>query len=222
MTDSHVDSIFSFSPGSIWKWSDNGDIDMNEQVLSLSLLVIEGDLDIFNDSAFPVLRKLYLSECTDLRHVKVNCSALEEMTLEKCFVLNTLEVAGSRLERLRVASCFHSLSGKSSVKVDAPRLWAVEWEQNHLTADCSLQNLTALHQASLLFLYGLTKLHEAVPTIKLRAAWNFLHGLSHVQCLKVDTLCMKVGSSFNLLFPTLWSTGEYKFCSLQRLVSMGV
>lgn len=176
---------------------------MNDQVLSLSLMVIEGDLDIFNDSAFPVLRKLYLSECTDLRHIKVNCSALEEMTLEKCYFLDTLEVVGSRLERLRVASCFHSLSGKSSVKVDAPRLCVVEWEQNHLTADCSLRNLTALHQASLLFLYGLTKLHEVVPATKLRAAWNFLHGLSHVQCLKLDTLCMKVGNSFSLLFLAL-------------------
>lgn len=164
----------------------------DDQVLSLSLMLIDGDIDIFNDSAFPVLRKLSLSECTDLRRIKVNCSALEDMTLEKCFVLDTLEVTGPRLERLRVASCFHSLRGKSSVKVDAPRLWVVEWEQNYLTEDCSLQNLTALHQASLLFLYGLTKLHEVVPAIKLRAAWNFLHGLSHVQFLKLDTLCMKV------------------------------
>ncbi|OWM90970.1 putative F-box/FBD/LRR-repeat protein At4g03220 [Punica granatum] len=160
------------------------------QVLSLSLLLIEGELDIFTDSVFPVLRKLSLSEFMHLRQIKVSCSALEDMTLEKCSELDTLEVVGSRLERLRVASCFHSLRGKSMVKVHAARLRVLEWEQNHLTEDCLLQNLTALHQASL---YGLTKFHEfAPPAIKLRAAWNFLHGLCHVQCLKLDTPCMKL------------------------------
>ncbi|KAK4787092.1 hypothetical protein SAY86_010925 [Trapa natans] len=164
------------------------------QVLSLSLMLTEGDLDIFKDSAFPVLRKLYLCECHDLRRIRVNCSLLEDMTLEKCFILETLEVRGARLERLRVANCFYSVREKSFVKIDAPRLRVVEWEKNYLTEDCSLQNLKALRQASLHFL----KLHEVVPAIYLSAVRNFLHGLSHVRCLILDTLCMKLLTQKNL------------------------
>ncbi|GLT28113.1 hypothetical protein SLA2020_030690 [Shorea laevis] len=170
--------------------------------LSLSLVNLDDQpslLDLFIDSSFPRLVVLNLDECFGLKNLKVSCRMLENLTLENCSDLHGLEVSGDRLERLRVGSCFDAYCKKSWVKIDAPSLRFICWEYNAITETSCFQNLGSLHEASLGFLV----LHESLSVAKLQSVSNLLSGLSHAQCLTLESQCVEILSNKNYFMHVL-------------------
>lgn len=159
--------------------------------LSLSLVILFDEpslLDLFTDSSFSHLKKLNLDACFGLKHLKVSCRALEDLTLENCIQLHGLDIYGAKLERLRVASCFDANCDKTWVKINAQKLNILRWEYNAVTGSSSLENLTSLHEASV----GFIVLHEDSTAAKLQSVSNFLAGLCHVHCLTLESPCIEV------------------------------
>ncbi|KAG6722409.1 hypothetical protein I3843_03G160500 [Carya illinoinensis] len=165
--------------------------------LSLSLIILYSQsslLDLFSDPSFPVLRKLNLDACFGLKHLSVGCRALEDLSLENCFQLLGLNISSPKLERLRVANCFDAYSDKSLVKVTAPRLRFLVWENNAITDNSSLDNLSFLHEASI----GFFVVNEDTSHVtKIQSVSNLLSGVSHAHCLKFGSQCIEILSSNN-------------------------
>ncbi|KAE8677904.1 hypothetical protein F3Y22_tig00111493pilonHSYRG00180 [Hibiscus syriacus] len=128
-----------------------------------------------------------LDACFGLKHLKVSCLALEDLTLEKCFQLNRLDVSGARLKRLRVASCFDANCGESWVKINAPSLRSMVWEYNASTENNSLENLTSAHEASI----GFFVVGDDISVPKLRSVSNLLSALSTLHSLTLETECVE-------------------------------
>ncbi|XP_057953886.1 putative F-box/FBD/LRR-repeat protein At4g03220 [Malania oleifera] len=154
--------------------------------LCLSLIICYDQpslLDLFTDSSFPLLRKLVLDACFGLKHLGISCRSLQDLTLENCFQLHDLNISSAKLERLRVASCFDAYVSKSWVKITAPRLQVLLWDYNAITDKSSIENLTLLHEASV----GFFTRPEDVNEVKIWSVCNLLSGLSHAQCLTLDS-----------------------------------
>lgn len=143
--------------------------------LSFSLVILNNQpslSDLFSDSSFPLLKKLSLDACFGLKHLHVGCRALEDLNLENCFQLQGLDVSCAKLDRLRVASCFDGYVGKSWVKINAPRLRIVVWEDNSVSV-------------------GLLQ-EEDLSVTKLQSVSNLLLGLSHARCLTLESQFVEV------------------------------
>lgn len=161
------------------------------QSLSLSLIILYGQpslSDLFSGSSFPLLKKLSLDDCSGLQNLSVGCRALEDLSLQNCFQLQGLEVSCGKLERLRVASCFDAYTGKSWVKIEAPKARSVVWEDNAIADSCLLVDLSGVHEASVGFF--VQQEHVSVP--KLQSVSNLLMGFSHARCLTLESQCVEV------------------------------
>lgn len=168
------------------------------QELALSRVILDKQpllTDIFTDMSFPALKKLSLTDCFRLKRINIRCSGIQEVTLQHCYQLEVLEVDGARLEMLRIANCFHGNVEESSVKVEAPRLRAVEWEQNGVTGKTLFRNLTNMEVASVDYM----TINAAISTVVSRSTSFFLLGLCHVRRLKLKNQCIRVLSLYLLL-----------------------
>ncbi|PON82639.1 F-box domain containing protein [Trema orientale] len=157
--------------------------------LSVSRVIFRGNdancgalMDLFSDSSFPMMKKLRLELWTGMKQLRIGCRSLEEFELKDCFQLLVLDICSPKLERLRVESCFSNRM-ISCVRVDAPRLKFLTWENNYVT-NTSLVNASNLHVASIGSFRGFDHKNRCVA--KLKGLSNFLTGLSCVPCLKFE------------------------------------
>ncbi|KAH7859535.1 hypothetical protein Vadar_002292 [Vaccinium darrowii] len=170
--------------------------------LSLSLVILydQSSLnDLFTESSFPLLKKLNLDACFGLKHLKICCKGVEDLSVENCFQLNDLEVFCGKLERLRVASCFDVHGSDSWVKIDAPRLRILVWEYNAITERCCLENLCSIDEASV----GFFVLHEEITAAKLLSVAGFLSGLCHAKSFTLESRCVEILSKNNHFTSTI-------------------
>ncbi|KAF5726423.1 putative F-box/FBD/LRR-repeat protein [Tripterygium wilfordii] len=181
--------------------------------LSLSFVLLSNQssvLDLFTESSFQNLKKLYLNTCIRLKNLKIGCRNLEDVTVENCSGLDGLEICGGKLERLIVSSCFDMYSDKSWVKIDAPRLKSILWEYNAITGTSCLEKLRALEEASI----GRFALQEEkdVSVEKLQSVSNFVSALSHARSLTLQRQCVEILSNKNY-----WAHLLHPFNSLKYL-----
>lgn len=165
-------------------------------VLSLSRLILHDQdhpllTDLFTDSSFPLLKKLHLEACFELRRLRVESPALEDLSLESCFQMQDLEIRVQKLKKLRVSSCFDAYSRSSRVEIEAPDLQIMLWSYNAVTEECILHNLTHLNEAFVGFLL----LQEDLSAAKTISVWNFLAGVSYCHSLTLESQCIEVHSS---------------------------
>lgn len=163
-------------------------------ILSLSRLILHDQpflTNLFTDSSFPLLKKLHLEACFELRHLRVESPALEDLSLESCFQLQDLEIRVHKLKKLRVWSCFDAYSVSSRVKIEAPNLGIMLWSYNAVTEECILHNLTHLHEAFV----GFILLREDLSAAKIISVWNFLAGISYCHSLTLENPLIEVDSS---------------------------
>ncbi|KAI5660729.1 hypothetical protein M9H77_20052 [Catharanthus roseus] len=159
--------------------------------LSLSRVILYDQpslINLFDDSSFPMLKSLSLETCSGLKHLNVCCKGIQDLALGNCFNLENLEISCPKIERLRVLSCFDAYSTSSFVKIDAPKLEMIFWSNNSLTENTILENLSSLHEAFV----GFFLLHDDLSASKLRSISRFLSGVSHCQCLTLETQCIEI------------------------------
>ncbi|KAF3443776.1 hypothetical protein FNV43_RR13466 [Rhamnella rubrinervis] len=164
--------------------------------LSFSLVILYNQpslSDLFSDSSFPLLKKLSLDACFGLKHLHVGCRALEDLNLDNCFQLQGLDVSCAKLDRLRVVSCFDGYVAKSWVRINAPRLRIVVWEDNSVTDSCCMvEDSNEMHEASV----GLLQ-EEDLSVTKLQSVSNLLLGLSSARCLTLESRLVEIISNSN-------------------------
>ncbi|KAL1560751.1 putative F-box/FBD/LRR-repeat protein [Salvia divinorum] len=165
-------------------------------VLSLSHLILCDQphlTNLFTDSSFPLLKKLHLEACFDLRHLRVESPVLEDLSLENCYQLQDLEIRVQKLKKFRVRSCFDAYSSISRVEIEAPDLRIMFWSYNAVTEECILHDLTHLQEASV----GFYLLPEDLSASKIISVWNFLSGMSYCHSLTLESQCIEILSKHN-------------------------
>ncbi|KAG6416944.1 hypothetical protein SASPL_124385 [Salvia splendens] len=159
-------------------------------VLSLSRLILCDQphlTNLFTNSSFPLLKKLHLEACFDLRHLRIESPALEDLSLENCYQLQDLEIRVQKLKKLRVRSCFDAYSVSSRVEIEAPDLRIMFWSYNAVTEECILHDLTHLQEAFV----GFYLLPEDLSASKIISVWNFLSGMSNCHSLTLESQCIE-------------------------------
>ncbi|KAM6572743.1 hypothetical protein CsatA_016823 [Cannabis sativa] len=169
-----------------------------------NVVLIDNDhrmlLDLFSHSSFPLLTKLSIDRCLGLKHLRIGCRALEEFELKFCDCLRSLEICCPKLVTLRVRTCFEEFYRDddddeiaSWVKIDAPKLRSLVWEENAVTDSSSLVNLRNLEEVSIGTLIGFGD-DENVSVAKMKSFSDFFAGLAYVRCLKFggESNCLQI------------------------------
>ncbi|CAJ1979009.1 unnamed protein product [Sphenostylis stenocarpa] len=169
------------------------------KTLSLSLVILYNQPslpDLFSESSFPHLQTLNLDACFGLKYLHVGCRAIEDLNLEKCYELEGLDISCAKLERMRLVKCFDAYTDKTSVKIIAPKLKLLCWQNNALTDMAIFEPSDLLHEVTVGF-YILTRYKSQS---KLQSAVDLLSGLSRVHSLSLERPTIEILSSNRLLF----------------------
>ncbi|XP_071695263.1 putative F-box/FBD/LRR-repeat protein At4g03220 [Rutidosis leptorrhynchoides] len=148
--------------------------------------------DMFTDSTFPKLRKLYLAQCCDMVHLRVACPLLEELVMENCRWLQGLEILSPKLETLRVSNCFRAIDymDKCWLKIDTPTLRSFVWVNTAIPGKSCWSNLDCLADVTL----GLLVSRETLGADRLESASSFLTALSNAVSLTLEQSLVELNS----------------------------
>ncbi|KAM7495167.1 hypothetical protein LguiB_029776 [Lonicera macranthoides] len=146
--------------------------------------------DLFSDSSFPHLKKLYLKNCKGIPLLNISCPVLENLELDS-MQLNGLGVYGTKLEMLGVIRCFKNYSNQNWVKIIAPQLRNFHWEYNAITEKCLINSFTALHKGIIYFL------NERLSATKLRSAAYLVCVFSFAKHMFVGSLVVELLSEID-------------------------